>query len=96
MPIGVSSPTAIVARLIDPDRNPGTKQGAAKPGIQPLPFAPSRVSHRAVPVVEPGEDGVRVINGLSGLVWNHFCSMASNGEAGASSFDWATPSARAI
>ena len=38
---------------------------------------------------------IGVIDGASGLVRDHLLSMASNGEEEASSFDWATPSARA-
>ncbi len=55
-----------------------------------------RVTNRPVSVVQASEDGIGMIDRAAGLVRDHFCSMASNGEGAPSSLPWFTPSARAI
>ena len=80
----------------EPDRDPGPDQRPAEAGVQPLPLAPRGIAHRAVALVEAGEDGIRMIDGAAGLLWDHFCSIGVNGEAAFSSLACATPSARAI
>ena len=62
----------IVARLITPTAIPTRAQRPAKAGVQPLPFAPRRVAHRAVALVERAKTAFGVIDGrlvtFSGII----------------------------
>ena len=96
MPIGVISPTMIVARLMSADRRRRCEPSAPEVGIEPLPLAPRGVADGAVALVQRPHDAVGAGNDLIEAFCRSFALNGRQRRAAPSSLPWVTPSARAI